>query len=162
MSKNTELDRFDLAILQTLQENGRMTKVALAEAVHLTPSPCLERLKRLEKAGYITGYRASVDLRRIAPVAEIFVEVTLASHQAADFRLFETAIMDIPEIVECTATGGGIDYVMKLVVRDIDAYQRLMDRLLEAGIGIERYFGYVVTKPVKSRAPDLFKLSGRE
>jgi Lrp/AsnC family transcriptional regulator of ectoine degradation len=162
MSKNTELDRFDLAILQTLQENGRMTKVALAEAVHLSPSPCLERLKRLEKAGYITGYRAHVDLRRITSVTEIFVEITLASHQAADFRQFEAAIMEVPEIVECAATGGGIDYVMKLVVRDIDAYQRLMDRLLEAGIGIDRYFGYVVTKPVKSRAPDLPRLLDRE
>ncbi|HVW58125.1 MAG TPA: Lrp/AsnC family transcriptional regulator [Rhizobiaceae bacterium] len=160
MSKIFQLDSFDLAILQTLQENGRMTKVALAEAVHLSPSPCIERLKRLEKAGYITGYRAQVDLRRITPVTEIYVEATLTNHQAADFRRFEAAIMDIPEIIECAATGGGIDYVMKLVVRDIDAYQRLMDRLLEAGIGIDRYFGYIVTKPVKSRPPDLSRLMG--
>ncbi|MBZ0162422.1 MAG: Lrp/AsnC family transcriptional regulator [Notoacmeibacter sp.] len=150
-----KLDSFDLAILQTLQENGRMTKVALAEAVHLSPSPCLERLKKLEKAGYITGYRAMVNLRKIAPVTQVYVEVTLTNHQAADFRRFEAAIMDIPEIVECAATGGGVDYMLKLVVRDVDAYQRLMDRLLDAGIGIDRYFGYIVTKPVKSGSPDL-------
>jgi Lrp/AsnC family transcriptional regulator, regulator of ectoine-degradation genes len=160
MSKAVQLDNFDLAILRTLQENGRMTKVALAEAVHLSPSPCLERLKKLEKAGYITGYRASVDLRRLTPVTEVYVEITLTSHQAADFRRFEQAVMDIPEITECAATGGGIDYLLKLVVRDVDAYQRLMDRLLEAGIGIDRYFGYIVTKPVKSRAPDLARLLG--
>lgn len=150
-----KLDSFDLAILRTLQENGRMTKVALAEAVHLSPSPCLERLKKLEKAGYITGYRAMVNLRKIAPVTQVHVEVTLTNHQAADFRRFESAVMDIPEIVECSATGGGVDYFMKLVVRDVDAYQRLMDRLLDAAIGIDRYFGYIVTKPVKATAPDL-------
>lgn len=150
-----KLDSFDLAILQTLQENGRMTKVALAEAVHLSPSPCLERLKKLEKAGYISGYRAIVNLRKIAPVTQVHVEVTLTNHQAADFRRFEAAVMDIPEIVECAATGGGVDYMLKLVVRDVDAYQRLMDRLLDAGIGIDRYFGYIVTKPVKSGSPDL-------
>ena len=150
-----KLDSFDLAILQTLQENGRMTKVALAEAVHLSPSPCLERLKKLEKAGYISGYRAIVNLRKIAPVTQVHVEVTLTNHQAADFRRFEAAVMDIPEIVECAATGGGVDYMLKLVVRDVDAYQRLMDRLLDAGIGIDRCFGYIVTKPVKSGSPDL-------
>lgn len=145
-----KLDSYDLAILRTLQANGRITKVALARAVNLSPSPCWERLRRLEAGGYIVGYHASVDLRKLASVTEVLVEVTLASHQAEDFRRFESEIQDIPEIVECSATGGGIDYVMKLVVRDVDAYQRLMDRMLEAGIGIDRYFGYVVTKPVKA------------
>ncbi len=146
-------DKYDLAILRILQENGRITKVALAQEVNLSPSPCWERLRRLEEAGYITGYRATVDLRKIAPLTEVFVEVTLANHQAADFKRFEAAVQDIPEIVECAATGGGIDYVMKLVVADVDGYQRLMDRLLDSGIGIDRYFGYIVTKPVKSTPP---------
>ena len=150
-----KFDKYDLAILRTLQENGRITKVALARAVNLSPSPCWERLRRLEKAGYITGYRANVDLRKLTPLTEVIVEVTLANHQAADFTRFETAIQSIPEIVECSATGGGIDYVMKLVVADVDGYQQLMDRLLNAGIGIDRYFGYIVTKPVKSTPPSL-------
>ncbi|MAW87270.1 MAG: AsnC family transcriptional regulator [Phyllobacteriaceae bacterium] len=151
----SRLDAFDFAILKALQANGRMTKVALAQAVNLSPSPCVERLKKLEKAGYINGYRAMVDLRRLGPVTEVHVEVTLANHQAADFRRFEAAVMDLPEIVECAATGGGIDYVMKAVVADVDAYQRLMDGLLDAGVGIERYFGYIVTKAVKNTAPPL-------
>ena len=67
----------------------------------------------------------------------------------------EAAVLDFPEIVECAATGGGIDYVMKAVVADVDAYQRLMDRLLDASVGIERYFGYIVTKTVKNTAPPL-------
>ncbi len=156
----SKLDRFDLAILQTLQEKGRMTKVALAEAVHLSPSPCLERLKKLEKAGYITGYRAMVNLRKLTPVTEVHVEIVLANHQAADFKRFETAVLDVPEIVHCDSIGGGMDYILKLVVRDVDAYQRLMDQLLEAQIGIDRYFGYIVTKPVKSGSPDLLRLVG--
>jgi len=150
-----KLDKYDLAILQKLQETGRITKVALAEAVNLSPSPCWERLRRLEEAGYITGYRAKLNLRKLAPVTEVIVEVTLSNHQSSDFKRFETAIQDVPEIVECSATGGGIDYIMKLIVRDVDAYQRLMDRLLDTGIGIDRYFGYIVTKPVKSIPPAL-------
>jgi len=155
MNDRLKLDRYDLAILQKLQTEGRITKVALAEAVNLSSSPCWERLRRLEDAGFITGYQASLDLRKIAPVTEVIVEVTLSNHKAGDFRRFETAVQDVHEIVECLAIGGGIDYVMKLVVPDVDAYQRLMDRLLEAGIGIERYFGYIVTKPVKSAPPVL-------
>lgn len=151
----SKLDAYDLAILAALQANGRMTKVALAETVNLSPSPCVERLKKLEKAGYITGYRALVDMRRLGPVTEVHVEVTLANHQAADFRRFEAAVMELPEIAECVATGGGIDYLMKVVVADVDAYQRLMDRLLDAGVGIERYFGYIVTKAVKNAPPAL-------
>ncbi|PHP66997.1 AsnC family transcriptional regulator [Zhengella mangrovi] len=151
----SKLDAYDLAILAALQANGRMTKVALAETVNLSPSPCVERLKKLEKAGYITGYRALVDLRRLGPVTEVHVEVTLANHQAADFRRFEAAVIELPEIAECVATGGGIDYLMKVVVADVDAYQRLMDRLLDAGVGIERYFGYIVTKAVKNAPPAL-------
>ena len=162
MSDKLKLDRYDLAILQKLQQGGRITKVALAEAVNLSSSPCWERLRRLEDAGYITGYQASIDLRRLTRVAEVIVEVTLTNHKATDFRRFETAIQDVPEIVECSAIGGGIDYVMRLIVRDVDAYQRLMDRLLDDGIGIDRYFGYIVTKPVKSAPPVLGNLINTE
>jgi Lrp/AsnC family transcriptional regulator of ectoine degradation len=162
MSDRLKLDRYDLAILQKLQQEGRITKVALAEAVNLSSSPCWERLRRLEDAGYITGYHANLDLRRLATIAEVIVEVTLTNHKATDFRRFETAIQDVPEIVECSAIGGGIDYVMKLIVRDVDAYQRLMDRLLDDGIGIDRYFGYIVTKPVKSATPALDDLINPE
>lgn len=155
-----KLDAYDLKILQTLQEDGRIAKVKLAEKVNLSPSPAWERLRKLERAGVITGYRASVDLKRIAAVTEVLVEVTLARHKAEDFRRFEDGIQGVSEVVDCWATGGGIDYVMRLVVKDVDAYQRLMDRMLEDGFGIDRYFGYVVTKPVKSAPPDLSGLAG--
>jgi Lrp/AsnC family transcriptional regulator of ectoine degradation len=147
-----KLDRYDLRILDALQRDGRMTKVKLAEAVHLTPSPCWERLKRLEKAGVITGYHAQVDPKKLGPTTLVMVEIALHEHRASDFERFEKAVRDIPEVVECQAIGGGIDYVMKVVVPDVDAYQRLIDGLLEAGLGIERYYSYVVTKTVKAGA----------
>ena len=153
MTRGPRLDSYDFAILRTLQQNGRITKVALAEAVNLSPSPCWERLKKLEKAGLITGYHASVDVRKIAPVTEVLVELTLSGHRAEDFRRFEAAVQARPAVQACWAVGGGIDYLLRLVVGDIDAYQRFMDELLDAGAGIERYFGYIVTKTVK-QAPE--------
>ena len=81
MATTPRLDSYDIAILKELQRNGRMTKVALAEAVNLSPSPCWERLKKLEGAGFITGYRAQVDIRKIAPVTEVLVEVILDGHR---------------------------------------------------------------------------------
>ena len=97
MTDRLKLDRYDLAILQKLQQEGRITKVALAEAVNLSSSPCWERLRRLEDAGYITGYQANLNLRKLAPVTEVMVEVSLANHQAADFKRFETAILEVSE-----------------------------------------------------------------
>lgn len=152
MPRPPKLDSYDIAILRALQNNGRMTKVALAEAVNLSPSPCWERLKKLEQAGLITGYRAMVDISLIAPVTEVLVEVTLSGHRAGDFRKFEDAICAVNEIQACWALGGGVDYILRLVVSDVGAYQQLMDRLLEADIGIAKYFGYIVTKTVKNGA----------
>ena len=143
------LDAIDLKILATLQREGRITKLALAERVSLSPTPCWARLKRLEQAGYIVGYRAEIDLAKIASATTVLVEVTLKQHRYEDFQAFERAVQKVPEIVECLATGGGIDYLLKVVTADIDAYQRLIDELLTAGIGIERYFTYVVTRTVK-------------
>jgi Lrp/AsnC family transcriptional regulator of ectoine degradation len=144
-----KLDSYDFRILEALQRDGRMTKVKLAEAVHLTPSPCWERLRRLEESGVIAGYHARLDPKKLGPAATVMVEIALGDHRAADFERFEKAIRDVPEVVECQATGGGIDYVMKVVVPDVDTYQRLIDRLLQEGIGIERYYSYIVTKTVK-------------
>ena len=144
-----KLDAFDIKILAALQRNGRMTKLKLAEEINLSPSPCWERLRRLEEAGIIRGYHAEIDIDQLTRSAIVFVEVALQSHQAHDFRRFEDAIKEIPEIVECYATGGGVDYFLRIVTIDIDHYQRLIDQLLAADIGIDRYFTYIVTKPVK-------------
>lgn len=144
-----KLDAIDLRILSEIQKEGRITKLALAERVGLSPTPAWMRLKRLEDAGVISGYHARVALKLIAPVATIFVEVTLGAHRQADFDQFENAVKDIPEIVSCWSVGGGVDYLMRVVAKDIDAYQRLIDDLLARHIGIDRFFTYIVTKTVK-------------
>lgn len=144
-----KLDKIDLNILSALQRDGRMTKLRLAEAVHLSPAACWERLRRLEKSGVIRGYTARIDMERIARRVTVLVEVTLKSHRQSDFNRFETAIAREPGIVSCHATGGGIDYIVKIIAPDIDAYQKTMDRLLISEVGIDRYFSYVVTKTVK-------------
>ncbi len=147
-----KLDATDVRILATLQRDGRITKLKLAEAVGLSPSPCWERMRRLQEAGYIRGFHADVDVAKVVRTTTVFVEVTLHSHGGDDFQRFERAVQDVPEIVECHAIGGGADYVMKIVTTDIERYQALIDELLAARIGIGRYFTYIVTKPVKRLA----------
>jgi Lrp/AsnC family transcriptional regulator of ectoine degradation len=143
------LDAIDLRMLAALQARGPLTKTELAEAVHLSPTPCWARLKRLEQAGLIRGYHALIDLDRLGPSTTVLVEVTLKQHRYEDFQHFEAAIRRTDEVVACWATGGGIDYLLEIVTPDIDAYQRLIDRLLLNEIGIDRYFTYVVTRRVK-------------
>ncbi|MDQ0346812.1 Lrp/AsnC family transcriptional regulator [Ancylobacter vacuolatus] len=143
-----KLDATDHRILAALRRDGRITKLKLAEEVHLSPAACWERLRRLEVGGVIKGYTAIIDLGAGEPRTTVIVEISLSSHQQADFRRFEEAIARESAIVACDATGGGIDYMLRVTVPDIDSYQRLIDRLLEQPIGIERYFSYVVTKSV--------------
>jgi len=148
-----KLDAIDLRILAEIQRDGRITKLALAERVGLSATPCWTRLARLEEAGIIAGYHARLNLRPFGPVATVLMEVTLGSHRQSDFERFERAVRETPEIVACWAVGGGIDYVLKIVTTDIDAYQRLVDGLLAREVGIDQYFTYIVTKAVKDEAP---------
>jgi Lrp/AsnC family transcriptional regulator of ectoine degradation len=149
-----KLDSIDLKILEAVQREGRITKLDLAERVGLSATPAWMRLRKLEKAGIIRGYRADLDLRLVAPIATVLVEVTLGSHRQADFDRFERAIRDTAEIVACWAVGGGVDYILKVVAKDIDSYQRLVDSLLAREIGIDRYFTYIVTRTVKDEPLD--------
>jgi Lrp/AsnC family transcriptional regulator of ectoine degradation len=147
-----KLDAIDLRILDAIQRDGRITKLALAETVGLSPTPCWLRLRKLEKAGVITGYHARVAPRSVTPVTSVIMEVTLGSHRSADFARFEKAIAAVPEVESVWAVGGGVDYFVKIMTSDIDAYQRLIETLLQRDIGIGRYFTYVVTKTVKEDA----------
>jgi Lrp/AsnC family transcriptional regulator of ectoine degradation len=144
-----KLDPIDLRILEAIQRDGRITKLALAEQVGLSPTPCWIRLRKLEKAGIVTGYHAKLAMRQIAPIATVLMEVTLGAHRQADFERFERAIRDIDEVVACWSVGGGVDYILKIMTPDINAYQRLVDALLERELGIDRYFTYIVIKTVK-------------
>jgi Lrp/AsnC family transcriptional regulator of ectoine degradation len=144
------LDRIDLRILAALQQNGRISKIELANLVNLSPSACLERMRRLEKNKLILSYHANVNLGAVMPIQMFLTEITLGGHRAFDFRRFESSIEKVRQVIECHALGGGIDYILKVVASDVPAYQSLIDDLLTRDIGIERYFTYVVTKVVKS------------
>ncbi|MBE9605483.1 Lrp/AsnC family transcriptional regulator [Acetobacteraceae bacterium H6797] len=143
-----KLDRIDLRILSHLQKNGRITNVDLAEAVGLSASPCLMRVKRLEKAGYITGYGAHIAMQKLGDTLTVYTEVTLADHRSRDFSRFEAAIRAVDEVVECHLVSGGYDYLLRFLTRSIQHYQDTIEYLLGQNIGIEKYFSYVVIKTV--------------
>jgi len=141
-----KLDRMDLRILCHLQKNGRAANAVVADAVGLSPSPCLVRLKRLEQQGYIAGYGAQIRLEKLGDTLLVFTEVTLHNHRREDFERFETSIRAVDEIVESHVVSGGHDYLLKFITRGVNHYQEIMDRLLARNIGIEKYFSYIVTK----------------
>lgn len=148
-----KLDNRDIRILSILSREGRITKSELAARVNLSATPCWERLKRLEDAGIITGYRAEIALRKIAPHITVFVVAEVENHRAQSLYAFDQAIIAYDEVIGCWALGGGVDYLLQIVTRDIDSYQRLIDRLLTREIGLSRYFTYIVTKPIKEVTP---------
>ena len=152
------LDDRDLAILSILTREGRIAKAELARRVNLSPSPCWQRLHRLEAAGLIRGYRAEIALARLAPHVRVFVTVELEAHRTECFRRFEGIIAGLDEVTGCWALGGGFDYLMEVVTRDIATYQALMDGLLKRRAGVARYYTYVVTKAVKDAPPPLAAL----
>ncbi|MBU9366009.1 Lrp/AsnC family transcriptional regulator [Burkholderia multivorans] len=141
-----KLDRLDLRILAQLQKNGRMTNVDLADAVGLSASPCLIRVKRLEQAGYIAGYSAQIRMDKLGDILTVFTEITLEDHHREDFVHFEKAVANIDEIVECHLVSGGYDYLLKFITRGVNHYQEIMESLQESNIGIEKYFSFIVIK----------------
>jgi len=143
------LDKKDIKIIETLQRYGRLSNQRLAEQVNLSPSACLERHKKLDHEGYIRGYIADVDFEKITPHSTIMVEITLKKHHSEDFQRFENVVIKLPEIIECYAVGGGIDYIIKFISHDINHYQQMMDQLLDSNAGIDRYFTYFVTRQIK-------------
>lgn len=149
------LDQYDLKILQILSEQGRITKSSLAEAINLSISPCWERVKRLEKAGVIEGYGARINTDILMSRSPVMLEVSLKYHSAPAFDKFEMMVQAADEVVECYATGGGVDYILKIMCASIEQYQALIDSWLSADLDIERYFTYIVTKTVKRVNSDL-------
>ncbi|WP_404361769.1 Lrp/AsnC family transcriptional regulator [Marinobacter sp.] len=156
--KKTILDAVDVRILSAVQQHGQISKARLSELVNLSPTPCWIRLAKLKKAGLITGYRGEIAVDRILDLAKVIVTVSLKSHNRSDFERFEKCIQGIDEIVECSATGGGSDYVMKVITNSLQDFQNLMDELLNKELGIERYVIYVITREIKATSLNLPKL----
>lgn len=141
-----KLDRIDINILAHLQEHGRITNIELAEAVALSASPCLVRVKRLEKEGFLTSYNARIDISKLLETRTIFTEVTLEKQQQSDFARFEKMIASIDEVMECHLISGGYDYLLKFVTTGVSHYQRVIEGILEGDYGVAKYFSYIVIK----------------
>jgi Lrp/AsnC family transcriptional regulator, regulator of ectoine-degradation genes len=157
--KPIELDSADVRILCALQHHGQLSKSKLAELVGLSATPCWARLTRLKKAGLIRGYHADIALARIVGLAKVVVTVSLRSHRKSDFDRFEKFILQCPEVTDCVSTGGGMDYVMTVVTTSLSAFQTLMEGMLVAELGIDRYMTYIVTREIKAAQPDLARLA---
>jgi DNA-binding Lrp family transcriptional regulator len=139
-----KLDSIDFKILAHLQENGRATNIALADAVCLTPSPCLQRVKRLENIGLIRSYGARLALGMIGEHVVVFTEVTLTSHRTSRFDKFLDFARQFPEVMECHHVTGGYDYLLRIVARSVAHYSRIIEQLLEGNVGIGKISSYVV------------------
>ena len=160
---SVKLDRIDINILAQLQKNGRITNINLANAVSLSPSPCLLRVKRLEEAGFIKSYNAHIDIAKLGETITVFTEVTLADHKREDFLKFEDSIRTIDEVIECHLISGGYDYLLKFLTRGVAHYQSVIENILEREIGVAKYFSYIVIKtPIEKLHYPLAKLFGNE
>ncbi|MFC4217414.1 Lrp/AsnC family transcriptional regulator [Pseudophaeobacter arcticus] len=155
MTHTYKLDRIDVNILAALQQNGRITNVELSEIVNLSPSPCLMRVKKLQKAGYISGYTALIDVSKLGETLTVFTEFTLKNHRQIDFARFQEALEKIDSCTECHLVSGGYDYLAKFVTAGISDYQNIVEALIDRNIGIDKYFSFVVIKTpfVKNHLP---------
>lgn len=122
-----EIDEFDRRIMEVLQADGRISNQDLAERISLSPSPCLRRVRALEEAGLITGYRAMVDAKALGLSLMALIHISMDQHTPERFTHFEARVADIPEVMECLLiTGQEADYQLKVLVQDMDAYQELL------------------------------------
>jgi Lrp/AsnC family leucine-responsive transcriptional regulator len=126
------MDATDREILRLLQEDGRLSNAALAERVHLSPSPCLRRLKRLEQAGVIERYRAILDRRRVGLGLTVFVEIKVEGHTDETATHLQDTFRAMDEVVACHIVSGPADFLLEVVVPDLEHYERLLlGRLLK-------------------------------
>ena len=159
MTKKIKLDRIDLRILSILQHNARITNQALAEEVGLSPSPCLQRVRKLESASAIGTFRATINLDKIATSVSVIATVSLNNHEPKDFEKFEQVIADLPEVVECNKVSGPFDYFLRIICFDVASYNRLSDQLLiEGPSGIRLSSHVVLTEPKRFEGVALDRL----
>ena len=146
-----DLDHVDRAILRLLQQDGRMANVDLAEAVHLSPSACLRRVRRLEEGGSIDRYVALVDPSAIGLGTDVFVEITLVGQDEGTLEEFERAVSERPEIMSCHLMAGDFDYLVHVVVRDVADYEVLHRTHLAQLPGVARRVSSFALRPICDR-----------
>jgi Lrp/AsnC family leucine-responsive transcriptional regulator len=149
LRKPRKLDRTDRLILQTLQQDGRISNVALARKVNLSTTPCLERVRRLERHGYIKGYTALLDPRLVDAGLLVFVEIDLLRTSPDAFRDFRREAMKLRELLECHLVSGNFDYLLKARVKDMQEYRSLLGEKILALPGVSDSRSYVVMEEVK-------------
>ncbi|MBV8970932.1 MAG: Lrp/AsnC family transcriptional regulator [Sphingomonadaceae bacterium] len=132
-----QLDPIDRVILTHLQAEGRITNVELAERAGLTAPPCLRRVRTLEEAGVIRGYHADLDPQALGWGVTVFAMVSLKSQAEEDLRAFEEHVAALPEVRECHMLNGEIDFILKVVARDLPAFQRFLTRELTSAPNVE-------------------------
>ena len=132
------IDRIDKASLGELQRDGRLSNVKLAEAVGLSEAACLRRVRGLEDEGYISGYAAVVNAARVGLPGNVFVEITLHQEQQKDLDAFETAVRGVPEVMECYLLTGQYDYLLRVVVKDLEDFERIHRESITRLPGVSR------------------------
>jgi Lrp/AsnC family leucine-responsive transcriptional regulator len=149
-----QLDKYDRLILEIIQQNGRISNQELAEAINLSPSPCLRRVRRLEESGMIAGYVAQLDARKLGLTLVSFIQISMDKHTPERFNHFEKQIATFPEVLEChLVTGQSADYLLKVIIKDMDDFQRfLLNKLtpIEGVSGVHSSF--VLKSPVNTSA----------
>ncbi|UUP19821.1 Lrp/AsnC ligand binding domain-containing protein [Nitratireductor thuwali] len=143
------LDPTDLRILDEIQKDGRISVVELSRRVHLTKTPCAERLRRLEKAGVICGYFAKLDPVVMNAGHIVMVQVQLKGTTADDLEAFNAAVRRVPEIQSCHMVAGGYDYLLKVRSKDINAYRKTLGEVISKLPGVLQTHTYVVMETVK-------------
>lgn len=148
-----ELDAIDCRIVSELQADGRLSNIELAERIGLSPSPCLRRVKRLEREGLIEGYRASLQRSRVGLGFSVFLAVKINGHANKEASRFETAVVEMPEVIACHLVSGDADYLLEVVVPDLGDYQRfLVGKLLEIPI-VQEVRSNIAIQTLKAGAP---------
>jgi Lrp/AsnC family leucine-responsive transcriptional regulator len=148
--KTPELDRLDRRMLALLQTDGRIATVDLADRIGLSPTSTSDRFKRLQRDGYISGFRAQLDPQRLGLELLAFVEVSLDKTTPDVFEKFAAAVRRAPEVLECHMVAGGFDYLVKTRVADMASYRRFLGEVLLALPGVKETRTYAVMEEVKS------------
>jgi Lrp/AsnC family leucine-responsive transcriptional regulator len=146
------LDAIDLKILDELQRDGRLSNVALAKMVGLSPTPCTERVRALEASGIIAGYSARLDSERLDLGLLVFIEIAIDRTSQDAFDQFAAAMLRIPQVQECHMVAGGFDYLIKVRVPDMAAYRAFLGEVLSKVPGIRATHSYAVMERVKESA----------
>lgn len=142
------LDKIDKSILMAIQQNGRISNIELSKRVNLSPSPCLDRVKRLEKEGFIEGYSARLSPTKLGFDMFAYVSVTLDKTTNDSFVQFQKEVVQIDEVVECDMVAGGFDYLLKLCITNMKNYRTLLGQIAELS-GVSQTHTYIVIENVK-------------